>query len=1085
MTDLSHDQSLLAIEDTLDLVGQKYRVQRLVAGVIHFVAAGVVLTVAATLAAHTLGQGRITQAIALAWGLSLATMAAVWIGRPLLFRPRPLEMARLVEGRIDGLCNGLTNSLLLSRADDLAGSPFLPSIFREIAVMLADRPVAAAIRWSDLRVRAIWLGAIALPFAVAAVAMPAKVAHGWAQMFRPGAFVPAIGSMHLINVDPGDTSRVSGQPLEIAIDAAGILPAPPARLIFDSAIDTQTLPPTMQGDGQAVRYGYRIDHVDQPFKYRVEVGGTQSPWYSVSLRQQIRLSSLKLTATPPTYINQSVPMPTIDPANPNSTPVSVPQGTSVHIVAALDVPARSAMLAAGDAPPVAMTAVDAGTFIADLVVLDDTPVQILPTDGGQVLAKLPESPLLIHCRKDQPPTIRMIWPKEDSSVAPDAPLHITAALGDDWGVTRCRVLTATSADEPMTPAATVNFPDNKPSQSVDVTLQIPAAQRTSNSRLFVQIEATDNRNLLSVIKDGGPQTALGPKIQIRFIDPAAIQKQLTEQADQLRDRLLQMLQMQQSLNDQAIAWKPADKPAMTKIGSGQTDLRQLMVDTAAAPLYNGDTRAVQKTLQLLAVNPAQEAIDISAAAAVEPDTTQKQKLDDDLQSRQRTIISTLHTLLGTVSTARAAATQPTTRTADPLLSEADALRNLDQALQQFMKEQQRILDQQASLAKKAVDNFDQQDKDKLDQLKMDEQNLDAFMQKQVVDYSKNGEQDMSNPNMLRDLMETYDEVTLAANALKTPANETAVPLEESGLELAKKLDSNIEKWLANVPDHTDWSMEDPVTKTEAPLPELPQNLQDLVGDLLEQQEDLLQDAQDANSNWHDSINKGNGWDALDGPISDNSAAGVTGNNLPNDNTMQGRSGEGRTGQSEGEFVGDSAVGKGGRNTPTRLDPTPFQQGVVNDTSKDPTGGATGGGKLSGQGAAGLEGPVPPPQQKEAMQRLAQNEAQIRNEAERLNLDYQLDHYDSFRMLDSIALMRRLESDFQANRYDNVLQRKDVLLNDLETSRLLLGGQTLVQHDATPTGNLKLQQDISDSMKGTLPPAWSDALKQYYQKLSSQ
>jgi hypothetical protein len=679
----------------------------------------------------------------------------------------------------------------------------------------------------------------------------------------------------------------------------------------------------------------------------------------------------------------------------------------------------------------------------------------------------------------------MVWPKEDTSVAPDAPLHISALLGDDWGVTECRLLTSTSADEPMTSAATLNFPDNKPSQSVDIPLQIPAAQRTGTSRLFVQIEATDNRDLRAELKNGGPQTSLGPKLQIRFVDPAAIQKQLTDQADQLRDRLLQMLQMQQTLNDQAVAWKPGDKAAMTKIGSGQTDLRQLMVDTAAAPLYSDDTRPVQKTLQLLAVNPAQEAIDISAAAAVEPDAAQKQKLNGDLQARQWTIISTLHSLLATVTTARAAATQPTTRTAYPLLSEADALRNLDQALQQFMKEQQRILDQQASLAKKGVANFDQQDKDQLDQLKKDEQNLDAFMQQQVVDYSKNGEQDMSNPSMLRDLMETYDEVTLAANALKTQANEIATPLEENGLELAKTLDSNIEKWLSNKPDHTDWSMEDPVDKTEAALPELPQNLQDLVGDLLEQQEDLLQDAQDANSNYHDNMNKGQGWDALDGPISDNSASGITGNTLPNNNTMQGRSGEGRTGQSEGEFVGDSAVGKGGRNTPTRLDPTPFQQGVVNDSSKDPTGGATGGGKLSGQGAAGLEGPVPPPHQQEVMQRLAQNEAQIRNQAERLNLDYQLDKYDNFRMLDSIALMRRLESDFQANRYDNVMERKDVLLNDLETSRLLLGGQVSVQHDTTPTGNLKLQQDISDSMKGNLPPAWSDALKQYYQKLSSQ
>jgi len=42
---------------------------------------------------------------------------------------------------------------------------------------------------------------------------------------------------------------------------------------------------------------------------------------------------------------------------------------------------------------------------------------------------------------------------------------------------------------------------------------------------------------------------------------------------------------------------------------------------------------------------------------------------------------------------------------------------------------------------------------------------------------------------------------------------------------------------------------------------------------------------------------------------------VTGNRLPNKSEIGGRSGEGRQGKSSGEFVGDEAVGKGGRKTP--------------------------------------------------------------------------------------------------------------------------------------------------------------------------
>ena len=83
-------------------------------------------------------------------------------------------------------------------------------------------------------------------------------------------------------------------------------------------------------------------------------------------------------------------------------------------------------------------------------------------------------------------------------------------------------------------------------------------------------------------------------------------------------------------------------------------------------------------------------------------------------------------------------------------------------------------------------------------------------------------------------------------------------------------------------------------------------------------------------------------------------------------------------------------------------------------------------------------------------------------------------------------MRRVESDLNANRYQNALRRKDVMLDSLDTSRLLLGGEVHVKQDTTPTSS---QQDppgqINDAMKGELPPAWSDALKEYYKKLGQE
>ncbi len=175
------------------------------------------------------------------------------------------------------------------------------------------------------------------------------------------------------------------------------------------------------------------------------------------------------------------------------------------------------------------------------------------------------------------------------------------------------------------------------------------------------------------------------------------------------------------------------------------------------------------------------------------------------------------------------------------------------------------------------------------------------------------------------------------------------------------------------------------------MAELPKEMEDIVGKLMEDEEDLFDEMEDASSSWADSIDKGAGWDAMDGPISNNSARGVTGNRLPNSSEIAGRSGEGRQGKSSGEFVGDTAVGKGGRKTPSRLTPDPFVKGQVKDFSKDPSGSTSGGGKESGQGGKGLHGPVPNRPHRE-MARLAENKPSSATRPKALIYDFKVMKY---------------------------------------------------------------------------------------------
>src|ERR1035437_8831422 len=174
--------------------------------------------------------------------------------------------------------------------------------------------------------------------------------------------------------------------------------------------------------------------------------------------------------------------------------------------------------------------------------------------------------------------------------------------------------------------------------------------------------------------------------------------------------------------------------------------------------------------------------------------------------------------------------------------------------------------------------------------------------------SKIAEQDQADASLLDELVQMKVELAAAKNALEQKATEIATPLEENGLENAQALDTHIERWLMNTPDHTAWQMEEPVTQNDPAMAELPKQLQDMVGDLMDKEEDLTDEMESQGSKFADSLDKGAGWDAADGPMSNMSAQGVTGNQMPRNEEIQGRSGEGREGRASGEMVGAEAEG---------------------------------------------------------------------------------------------------------------------------------------------------------------------------------
>ena len=224
-------------------------------------------------------------------------------------------------------------------------------------------------------------------------------------------------------------------------------------------------------------------------------------------------------------------------------------------------------------------------------------------------------------------------------------------------------------------------------------------------------------------------------------------------------------------------------------------------------------------------------------------------------------------------------------------------------------------------------------------------------------------------DLLSEMSEIYEDITQAEGSADDPISEVAVDRDEGLLEMLKKMQEemkerlpDLEMWLMDRPDTVKWNQEsfDRDELGEIPLGDLPDALEDIVGDLLEQAEQLSSEAEDTASNAA-IPDMTMGWDIMDGPMPSWAAKGKSGNERPNANEQVGRSGSGRQGKSSGEIVGDTVKALEGAEVETRRTNDGFQAGQLKE--EDPGAmdtKATGGGKLAGTtDTEGMAGDAPP------------------------------------------------------------------------------------------------------------------------------
>jgi hypothetical protein len=940
-----------------------------------------------------------------------------------------------------------------------------------------------------------WLLGLALVLAawtLLAVVFPRYVVTGIERIFLPLADVPPVGSWN-IEVRPGGrVALVEGDKLDITVrlkSALGLPGKPPVpSLVWQDEAGAEEASgrggerAAMFATGTPDEFAFSFSSVSQPFSFYVLADDSRSSSVRVDVLPLPQLKSSEFQVNPPAYTGLK---PYEQPGPPET--LEAPAGSTVKATLELSPDSPKVIWADGE-----------GKESTDMTHADDGWEMTRPVNESgsyRVLVALPglaEPRVLaegqITAVPDRPPEVDFVTRDRNVAVNPGGSLAVTISSTDDYGVASISLRLA-SADDPATARVLktwtyVGPPGEKAPAPETYSIALDPSVFTPGSTFLLTAQASDF--------SPARQTTTSRPIIVRV---AGLQDMALPQGDVL-EKLFELLKNTIAAQTEA---------------NGLTDNLSLHLSEALAaddvPKHLGVMSTAQERAQDMGGSALEEAgkhdegkiyfarlqplvhgeMDLALSQLVQLQSAANEDPSSGLaalQKRQAYILNGLIALLGRMAGDREQAAEAQAKKqgeAAPSVTMDEELAKLKDELKAFGDAQKRIINATNPLKELNPEDLTSEQQAVLGELAREEAKEAAYFQEKLTDLSKLPLQDFADGKLAGDMNEVYQEVQAASTALYQKRAEIAVPAEQEGFEKAAQIEQNLERWLPNTPDNTKWSMEEPPAQSDTPMAELPKQLDDLIGDLLQKEQEMDPDKDDVSSSTMDSLDKGAGWGAGDGPTSNMSAKGVTGNQLPNNDEIGGRSGEGRNGKSDGQMVGDTATGKGGNETPTRMTPTPFENGSVNDQSKDAGGGATGGGKLAGFGQDGLRGPLPPPAQ-ERLRVLADQQAKLRQQAESLALELRKQRRPTGDLESAINAMKEFE-DAARNPYGlGVVQGYHQALDALEAARAAYAGDRLsrVESDSLTRDAHK---DMIDTQAEEAPAGYEEMTGAYFRSLS--
>ncbi len=347
-------------------------------------------------------------------------------------------------------------------------------------------------------------------------------------------------------------------------------------------------------------------------------------------------------------------------------------------------------------------------------------------------------------------------------------------------------------------------------------------------------------------------------------------------------------------------------------------------------------------------------------------------------------------------------------------------------------------------------------------------------------------------DLIEDISQVFEEMKQEEGSESAGTAEQALQKEDFVLELLKMAAGRIddcEMWLTSKPDNLTMNTESfdkQELKKNGPitLMPLPTAMEDIIGDLLKQQEDLKKQAEDSAAN-QGAADMFAGWDIKEGQWASYAAKGKSGNEAPDHKEQDGRSGIGREGLSEGEAVGGSGkISEGDKNIEKRRTKDSAASGKI-ELEGEAKAKATGGGKEAGTADEKGMGGDGPRRDAQSNQGTPQDfQEMLRRDTETIYAQAAVQHIKTGDLDKAIRHMRQAEDALQKGLPIKQVQefQKRAIWALKATQVELSGGVVSESVSLSPTGDETAMDDQVASVADEAPGRYKDMVSKYYKAL---